>query len=66
MGRGRQTAGFPGQERGNGLSDALQRYIVRAGEEHRRISIPEVEKQVPSLYTFQDEKFAFQAFFNHL
>ena len=39
---------------------------VGGGEEHGRISIPEVEKQVPSLFTFQDEKFAFQAFFNHL
>ena len=38
---------------------------MRAGEEHGRISIPGVEKQVPSLFTFQDEKFAFEAFFMH-
>ena len=50
---------FRGQERGDGLSDALHRYIVRTGEEHGRISIPGVEKQIPSLFTFQ-------AFFNHL
>ena len=71
MGRGRQASGFQWtREREWTVRRLTKIYCespeVGGGEEHGRISIPEVEKQVPSLFTFQDEKFAFHAFFIHL